>query len=67
MNFNELLTEAHFAEISELVKCSVSEIQVFAIPYSLAINYLFMTKGEARISYERYAEKKGKLVKNPFS
>lgn len=67
MDFNELLTNEHFAEISKLAKCEVSEIQVFAIPDSLAISYFLTSKSEARQHYKDYAEKAGKLVENPFS
>lgn len=67
MNFNEVLTSEHLEAISKIGKCDVSEIQVFAIPDSLAISYLLTTKEQAGQYYREYAGREGKLIENPFS
>lgn len=67
MNFDCLLTPAHFDYIAKVANCKTEEIQVWAIPDSLAISYWFTTKKEAGQMYKDYAKKKGKLINNPFS
>lgn len=67
MNFDKELHEKELIEISKLAECEVSEIQVFAIPDTLAISFLISTRKEAKEMYIQYAAEKGKRIQNPAS
>ena len=67
MNFDCLLTKEHFDYIVKVAKCKVEEIQVWAIPDTLAISYWFTSQEDATRYYKEYAEESGKLINNPFS
>jgi formyltetrahydrofolate synthetase len=67
MDFNNLLTPDHFEEIARQAECKTSEIKVFAIPDSLAINSWLTSTTEAAEMYKKYADEAGKPINNANS
>lgn len=67
MDFNQVLTQAHLDYICAEAMCKEEEIEVWAIPDTLAISYWFTTVLQATQYYKEFAEENGKRINNIFS
>lgn len=67
MTYDRELSAKDLINLSKVAKCEVSEIQVFAIPDTLALNSWINSVSDSVKLYRTYAAEHGKSILNPNS